>query len=236
MARTRSLANLRADIRWQADCQGLTVRHVDADLTRAINQSIQRFRELVSSSQSAHYLVSAAKTTTAGATAPYPFQVLDLSSETPAVARVYSVDVTIQGDVVPLTPEQFSARADYQSRSGPPVAFASITSYKLALLPAPDAAYPLTIWYLPVATELLADGDLFDGIAGYEEWVTWDVVVKLIQRDQYPQMYQTCTNERETLKREMLHALGGVNVRSVGTRRDTLGERQNNRQRAGWKR
>lgn len=230
MARNRTLANLRADVRFLSDTQGLTVRHVDADLSRAINQSIQRFREMVSANSINHYLTSVTKTTTAGATSPYPFQTLDLSSETPAVVRVYAVDALIRGNVVPLTPEQFSARADYQGSrglTGQPAAFANWTTYKLAILPAPDAVYSLVVWYLPQATDLSADGDTFDGIAGYEEWVVWDVVVKLINRDQFPQLYATATAERDALKRDMVHALGGVNQRSVGTRRDTVGETQN---------
>lgn len=227
---------MRADVRWLADVQSLTLRHVDADLNRAINQSIQRFREMVSTNAINHFLVSSTQTTTVGATSPYPFQVLDLSAINPNVVRVYAVDATIHGNVIPLSPEQFSARADYQGTyqrlTGQPAAFANMTTYKLALLPAPDAVYSLVVWYLPVIADLVADGDTFDGIAGYEEWITWDVLVKLIQRDQYPQLYSTATNERDTLKRDMIHALGGVNQRSVGRRRDTVGERQANRNRS----
>lgn len=219
---------MRADVRWLADTQSLTLRHTDSDLNRAINQSIQRFRELVSSHSINHYLVSVTKSTTAGATSPYPFQVLDLSAESPLVTRVYSVDATVTGTVIPLVAEQFSARADYQGIPGPPAAFASMTTYKLAILPAPDSVYQLVIWYLPQLTDLSADGDTFDGIAGYEDWITWDVLLKLIQRDQYPQLYQTATAERDRIKADMIHALGGVNQRSVGVRRDTVGQRRNN--------
>jgi hypothetical protein len=219
---------MRADVRWLADTQSLTLRHTDLDLTRAINQSIQRFRELVSSHSINHYLISVTKSTSAGATAPYPFQVLDLSSEVQPVTRVYSVDATVNGTIVPLTAEQFSARTDYQGMQGPPAAFASMTTYRLAIMPAPDASYPLVVWYLPQLPDLSADGDTFDGIAGYEEWVDWDVLIKLFQRDQYPQLYQTATAERDRLKADMIHALGGVNQRAVGVRRDTVGQRRAN--------
>jgi hypothetical protein len=220
---------MRGDVRWLADTQSLTLRHTDADLTRAINQSVQRFRELVSSNAINHYLVSVQKSTTVGPTSPYPFQVLDLSAETPAVTRVYSVDVAFNGVVVPLVAESFSARADYQPARGVPAAFASMTTYKVALMPAPDAVYACTVWYLPQLTDMAADGDTFDGIAGYEQWVDWDVLIKSIQRDTYPQLYATAVSERDKLERDMVKALGGVNQRSVGVRRDTVGQRLLNR-------
>jgi hypothetical protein len=225
VARTRTLSGMRDDLRWLADIQSLTLRHADSELNRAINQSCQRFRELVSSAAINQYLVSTTKTVSAGATSPYPFRVIDLSAENPSVSRVYSVDLIVSGVMTPLVAESFSARADYSQSLGIPAAFASMSTYEVVLMPAPQAAYVAVIWFLPTMVDLVDDADEFDGVAGYEEWINWDVLVKVIQRDTYPQLYATATAERDRLERDMVKALGAVNQRSVGVRRDSVGAR-----------
>ena len=102
MARTVRLDTLRGDIQWIADTKGLTVRHTSADLNRAINQSIQRFREKVSNRGIRHFLTHSAGTLSAGATSPFPFTVLDLAALSPSVVRVFGIDITYQGRVIPL--------------------------------------------------------------------------------------------------------------------------------------
>ena len=204
MARTVSLSTLRGEIRWLADVKGLTVRHLDTDLNRAINQSIQRLRLKVSNRGLRNFLTHSTGTLTQGATSPFAFTLLDLSAVSPNVVRVYGLDISYQGRLVSLEQVEFESRNDFQRgdfgtspQTGVPIAWAVYQTSRLAILPASNGAYSYTVWYLPVLADLAADGDTFDGVAGWELWVQWDVHVKLINRDKYGQDYALAVQERE---------------------------------------
>lgn len=201
MARTVSLSTMRGEIRWLADVKGLTVRHQDSDLNRAINQSIQHFREKVSNRGIRHYLTHTTGTLTSGATSPFAFTVLDLAAASPAVVRVYGVDINYQGRIVSLQQVDFDSRNDFQrgdnQPTGIPVAWANYQTARLAILPASNGAYPYAVWYLPLLADLTLDADTFDGINGWERWIQWDVHVKLINRDKYGQDYMLAVAERD---------------------------------------
>ncbi len=241
MARTRTLAQLRADVRYQADIQGFTVRHTDSNLTRLINQSILRFRENVSNDGLTHYLTSVTGTLSSGVTTGYPYKILDLTAASPGVVRIFAVDLETQDSCwVTLRSVDFSERTRYQlfdNNAGQvPEAFANITTYVLALLPAPGYAMDYRVWYLPVFTDLAADSDTFDGVAGWEDWVVWDVSQKTLSRDRYPEAYALCGQERDRCWADVLRASSKVNA-AGGTmqRRDTMGRARAARYRSSWR-
>lgn len=229
MARNVTLGQLRADVQNQADIAGATTRHVATLLNRLINQSIQRFRERISTEGAQHYLVSVTKSLTAGATSPYPFKELDLSSESPAVVRTYGIDITLpSGHVKSLIQVPFNARADYGGpiHQGEPDAWAHYQTAKVAIFPPPETTYSAVVWYLPVLSDLSSDSDTFDGVAGWEEFVAWDVVCKVIVRDQYPTAYQMAVSHRQELWSDILRS--ATRVSSAGgavVGRDTFGRR-----------
>lgn len=202
MARTATLTVLLAQVRYLGNIQGMTARHSDSDLTRAINQSIQHFREKVSAHGSRNYLLHSTGTLATGATSPFAFTVLDLSALTPAVVRVFGIDITVQGRIVPLEQVDFDSRNDFQdwgtvSLQREPVAYANYQQAKVAILPASNAAYPYTVHYLPVFADLVNGSDVFDGVVGWEEWVVWDVLLKVLQRDEYAAIVAQATAERD---------------------------------------
>ncbi len=229
MARTVALSVLRSDVRRQADIGGATVRHTDAQLNRYINQSIQAFRERISDEGSTHYLVSGAGTLGVGPTSPYPFYQLDLSSLSPALVRTYGIDVTFPGgQVVTLAHVPFEERAKYgtTAQGGVPQAWAHFRTDQVAILPASDSAYTDVVWYLPKFTDLSADGDTFDGVAGWEEWVVWDVVTQVIARDQFPQAYQIAEARRAEVEQRVIR--GATKVSQAGgahVARDSFGKK-----------
>jgi hypothetical protein len=218
-------------IRFQSDTAGLTLRHTDADLLIVINQSIQRFREMVSDAGFSYYLTpSAAASFTTGATSPYAFKVLDIASLSPTAVRIYGIDVTVSGAIHSLDAVDFAERNKYQYSDGPstgvPVAFSMYSDTKVAILPPPDATYAYTIWYLPQVTELSAGSDTFDGKAGWEEWIVWDVFHKLIHRDTYPQLFASVATERDRLQADIVKR--ARNLQRVGpmVKRDTRGDKR----------
>lgn len=232
MSRTVTLGQLHTDIREQADLVSSTARHSPALITRLINQSIQRFRERLSLEGSTHYLVSVAGSLTSGATSPYAFKSLDLSAVTPGVVRTFEVEITVNNQNISLLHVPFAARNDYGGPqvTGLPAAWAHYQTRKLAILPAPNATYPYSVWYLPVLADLVNDNDTFDGNAGWEDFIVWDVVRKLIVRDQYPEAYGMASSYAGEIWEDILKM--ATKVSSAGGAvigRDTMGQR-----RAGW--
>ncbi len=228
MARNASLGQIKADIIDQADIFGSSARHSPTLLTRLINQSIQHFREKLSIDGAQHYLTYTPGLLEGGATAPFPFYVLDLSQVSPSIVRCFGVDITVGSETHHLTHVPFSSRNDYGgiNYTGVPQAWAVIQTAQLAILPAASSTYAYVVWYLPVLADLSADADVFNGVAGWEEFIVWDVVTKLIVRDQYPAAFQMALAKRDEMFSDILRSatkVSGQGGQFIG--RDTLGER-----------
>ncbi len=238
MSRTITLTNLLAQVRYQASVQGLTVRHSDADLTALINSSIQLHREMVSLEGISNYLVSHSSTLVAGNTSPYKFAVLDLASgPSPALVRVYGFDIIVGNEAKTLHPVAFSERNDYGGEPGEPEAWAPYQLYKIALFPAPAYAYTYVVWYLPKLADLSAGADTFDGVAAWDQWVIWDVVCKVIDRDQFASAFALAANERERCQQLIMNTSKQTGKGVIHRRRDTWGERRRDQRlrRSPWR-
>jgi len=231
VSRTVTLLQLRTDIGDQADLGQIQDggRYTPATLNRFINQSIQRFRERLSIEGAQHFLVSTTGTVTAGATSPYPFKVIDLSAVSPSLVRTFGVDITLPGGEVRTLPQQpFADRDNFGgpvSKSEPRV-WIHLQTRSIALLPPPNQSYVYVVWYLPVLADLVDDDDTFDGVAGWEDYVMWDVVIRMITRDQYATFYQMAVTERDRCWADILRSathVSGVGGAVLG--RDSLGAR-----------
>lgn len=226
MARTVTLSQLRTDVAAQCDFSiGASGRYTPTLLTRLINQSVQRFRERISNEGMTHYLVATTGTVTSGATSPFSFKSLDLSATSPAIVRVYGVDLTVNGIVKTLAHRPFQERNDYGAPSitGEPMAWAMYQTTTIALMPAPNQSYSYTVWYLPLLADMSADGDTFDGVAGWEQWIVWDVVCQLIARDTYQSAYNQAVQLRSEIWQDVIRS--STKVTSAGGAiigRDTL--------------
>ncbi len=208
MARNVSLGQLQADILQQAEQAGASTRYVASLLTRWTNQSIQRFREKLSTEGAQHFLVSTTKTLTAGATSPYPFYALDLSSESPSLIRTYAVDLTVNGITKTLVHVPFADRDKYggPNTTSEPVAWANYQTRKVAIMPAPSQSYTAVVWYLPVLPDLALDSDTFDGVAGWEDYITWDVVGRILVKENNPEQLQLAESQKSTIWQDIVRA------------------------------
>lgn len=235
MARTVTLGQLRDDVADLADILGAVgalQRYTPTRLNRRINQSIQRFRENLSTEGSTHFLTSTSGNFSVGATSPYPFQTLDLSAVSPSIVRVAGIDVEYNNRVYTLKHVPFNDRDQF---GGPlntdfPTSWAQFQTDKLAILPPPDGQYGYVVWYLPVLADLSSDSDTFNGVAGWEEFIVWDVLLYVIIKDQYPQAYQMAVDQSERRWRDILRS--ATKVSSAGgavTGRDSFGDRLNQR-------
>lgn len=197
MSRAVALSALMSRIRWQADSPG-TARLVDADLITEINASWQAMRELTADNGHKLYLTAASGTLTpgvvGGADPIASFGSLSLPAD---CARIYGIDVVFNGIRRPLAAGEFQERDEYYdafgNTTGVPVQFhvynigvetaTSIGTGSVALFPAPDQPYPYTLWYLPNWTNITNTTFVFNGLAGWDDWVVWHVVLKIAARD-----------------------------------------------------
>jgi len=183
--RTVTLAQLRQDIQNQADIAGLTARHGATLLNRLTNQSIQRFRERISGEGARHFLTVATGTMLTGATPGFPFYSLNAGAISSGIVRVYGVDVKTQGGAWKrLEHTTFEDRTSFggghPASIGEPRVWAEYQTTKLAIMPPPDRPYEFVVWYLPQLNDLQSDAATFDGVSGWEDYVVWDVVCRII--------------------------------------------------------
>jgi hypothetical protein len=229
VSRTVTLSQLRDDVSTQADivgAVGASKRHTPTMMNRYINQAIQRFREKLSSQGAPRYLVSTTGSLTAGLTSPYAFSLLDLSSADPGVVRVHGLDITVNNSITKLIPVPFSQRSEYGTATGIPCCYAQYDTDKLAILPAPESAYTYVCWYLPVLDDLANDADTWDGVAGWEQWITWDVVVRHLVRDQTSRAYAMAMGYRNEIMADIIASASETNVEAPrALARDDFGAR-----------
>ena len=238
--RTVTLAQLRQDIQNQADIAGLTARHGATLLNRLTNQSIQRFRERISGEGARHYLTVATGTMATGATPGFPFASLNAGALASGIVRIYGVDVKVQGGAWKrLEHTTFEDRGSFggghPGSVGEPRVWAEYQTTKLAILPPPDRGYDFVIWYLPVANDLQTDAATFDGVAGFEDYVVWDVVCRIIVRDQNPEAYQMAVTYKGEVWADIVRnatRVTGAGGAVVG--RDSMGAKGHYRRRGNY--
>lgn len=240
MARNVTLAQLETRIRWQADRVGATARLLTDDVTREVNESIQRLRRIVSDANLPYYIQNKGVTIAAGAAAAVDgvtpnYGTIDISAYSPAVLSVYGIDVRMpNGEFVALDAVSLGERNDYGSQPGIPVAFTMLTDSTVAVFPPAEASYSAIIRYLPLATALVNSGDTFDGKQGWELWIVWDVLFKLMHRDSTPELIGSIATERDRIETEIRHEASKLQRANPLRRRDTRGDRKRKTQLARW--
>lgn len=173
MARTRTLVLLRAEVRGRADIENDP--HVtDAEVDRFINQSIAALHEQVVLECQDDYTTSATISTIADQEA-YALNA--------AFYKLISVEVTANDFTRQISKFTWEERARYVNVSNwggrsQPISYRLVGADTIRFMPKPDAVYTVTVWYVPASVVLAADGDLYDGRDGWEEWVVLDAAIK----------------------------------------------------------
>ncbi len=190
MARTRTLVQLRAEVRERADIENDP--HVsDSEVTRFINQSIAALHDQVTLACQDDYTTSQAISTVNG-TEAYALAA--------AFYKLVSVEVTINGRTRQIGKWTFEERARYLNVTtwglvSQPVAYRLVGSDSIRFMPIPDGVYSVTVWYIPAATQLALDADTYDGRDGWEEWVVLDAAIKAKTKSE--EDVRDLTNERD---------------------------------------
>lgn len=208
----------------------------DSTLDDWINESIQDLRLELSNDEVEYHMTVASGTLTQGVVSGTAHGSLDLPLDCFAV---YGLDITVDGQLVNVPPMSFAERNDYQSgitKTGVPSGFhimnagtesaATVSAGKVILAPAPDASYSYRLWYLPAWTDLADDAHVFNGIAGSEQWVIWDVCAKVAMRINDAKAQDAiATRERDIAMRRIRATLKRMNRAGPVRRRDSRAER-----------
>lgn len=177
---TRTLLQLRTEARQRADMENDDSFITDTEATRFINQSIKRLYDLLLTNQGGDYYVASNTFSTVGGTDTYALPA--------GFYRLLGIDVNFGGPrPVPLKPFMFHERNDYRYNTGwnyyEAVRYRILGS-NIQFIPIPGGVFSVTLWYIPTFTDLVADGDLFDGFNGWEEWVVVDSAIKMQEKEE----------------------------------------------------
>ena len=174
MARTRTLAQLRTQVRQAADIENAAA-WTDSELDQHINDSIADLHLVLVECYEDDYTEAQSISTVAG-TSSYALT----GAGAVGVVKVRSVEVLAGTDYVPLVRWNFADRFLYESPgSGRPVAYRLIGKEAITLSPAPDAVYTVRVWLVPPPVALSLDADTYDGVSGYERYVVCDAAIKV---------------------------------------------------------
>ncbi len=177
MARTRTLTNLIADVRFRADNQAAT----DAEITELINQSIAELYDMLTNAFGDEYFEKEATLAT--------------------VANVDTIALTSVTDFYKVTGVwwlisggQFARISKYMPANGQVIIPSSGWNYDaniyyrlrvndLRFVPIPLAAHTVKLKYIPWSVRLVNPTDPFDGYNGWEEYPVVDAAIKLLEHE-----------------------------------------------------
>ena len=176
MARSRTLGQMRSDVRLRADLVGNQFVS-DSEINEYINQSLAELYDRLVGARGQEYYAKEQVITTTG--------VEGYALPADHYTTLY-VELEDGGTRFRLGSYSFHQRAALIGSSatnpGRPVAFRIIES-NLTLLPAPTAGYTVRHWYAPACPRLVLDADSFDGVDGWEEYAIWRAVVYVRQKE-----------------------------------------------------
>lgn len=175
-----TLAELRTRVRQRSDME--TSDFVaDDELNGYINASIAELYDLLVSAYGADYFLAEHSFGTVINTIDYALPV--------DFYKLKGVDANINdNNWFSVRPFNFNERNRNQDvtwglLNGPTIRYRLMGS-NIKFSPAPNATYQMRIWYVPLATILVADSDSFDDLNQYAEYVVIDAAIKCLQKEE----------------------------------------------------
>lgn len=171
-----TLLQLKTQSRQLADMENSTFIS-DSELTSYINSSAAELYDLLVGVYEDYKITSATISVTPNTdtyTLPTDFY------------KLRGVDLVLDspGNAVTLKPFNFSERNAYMFTPTWNVVGLSYLRYHmlgnaLKFVPVPNTNQTIKLWYVPAITPLSADGDLLDGVNGFQEYITVDAAIKM---------------------------------------------------------
>lgn len=174
MARSFTLSQLRTKVRQRADIESSSFVS-DSELNGYISASYAALLTRLARSGIAYFQASQTISATAG-------------DDTYAVPADYMSTVGVDwqqasGKYVSLRRIMPKEHNDFPEPSHPVVGY-SIINNEVTLFPVPSLAGTYRHRYVPAPDDLTADGDVVDGVAGWEEWIVNDAAMKCLAKEE----------------------------------------------------
>lgn len=177
--KTITLSNLRNTIRRRCDRENSNFV-TDSELNDYINASYSELYDLLVGVYQDFYTTSTTAVVSSGNSSfsvPNDFY------------KLRAIDRQLSGDeYISLEKFNFSERNNKYSNT---TNFNSNYNIKyrlvgnsIELLPNAEAPGTYRIWYIPVYTTLSSDGDVLDGVNGWEEYIINDVCIKMLDKEE----------------------------------------------------
>lgn len=193
MARTRTLANLRADVRERADMVGSSFV-TDPTVDEFINQSLAALYDMLAGAFGDEYFNTfTTLTTTAGVdsvTLPSDFYKL--------TGLFWRLSSSERVPLLKYTPAQAELSAYTFGWSSGNDVFYRLAGDNVRFVPEPTGVHTLDLHYIYAPARLVDDGDTWDGYGGWEEWAIWDATIKCLVKEES----DTSAAERERTRVE----------------------------------
>lgn len=177
MARSRTLGDMRSDVRLRADMPGNQFV-TDSEINEYLNQSLAELYDMLIAARGQEYYIATQTITTSAATETYALPATHY--ETLYVELDYSGSRVRMGSYSLHERAEIIGTAD--ANPGVPRRF-RLSAGNISFLPVPDAAYTIRHFYAPACPRLTSDSDSFDGVDGWEEYAIWRAVVYVRQKE-----------------------------------------------------
>lgn len=175
MAITRTLAQLRADVRKFSNAQGTTalLRHPDADVNDYINRALGSLHRRLRAIDADHRILSQ-QTVGLGFALPATEAGTSIYALPSDFDFLISVGIVIDSRTVWLEPYETNERhmlvSEDQAYIGRPFTYRLLAN-NIEFLPVPQGEYSYYLFYTSTATQLSGDSQEFDTIARLDDYV-----------------------------------------------------------------
>jgi uncharacterized protein YdcH (DUF465 family) len=153
----------------------------DSELTGYVNSSIAELYDLLTAAYGSDYNLSSYSFTTVNGTQDYAL---------PAdFYKLKGVDSQINNDLwFSIRPFNFNERNRNQDIvwgliGGPSIRYRMVGG-NIRFSPMPTGIFNMRLWYVPLATKLVADADVFNDINQFSEYVVVDAAIKMMQKEE----------------------------------------------------
>lgn len=186
----------------------------DSELAFYINSSIAELHDLLIQSYNSDYAVKDVQFTTIGQQSEYELSTIIPDGD---FYKLRAMDAQLNGDDwFTLKPFNFNERNRFQHFGvwdylGITNVRYRIVGSRLILSPVPDRDLQVRVWYVPLATKLVADTDQLDDLNQYAEYVIVDAAIKMLNKEESD--VNVLMSQKMALKRRIEEA---ANNRDVG--------------------
>lgn len=178
----------------------------DSEFNNYINDSWKKLYDLITEAVEDYHLISTAFTISSGNTYTLPSDfyklrgVDDLSSGKPTTVRKFNFNErNIYADV-----DLSYSTTEYSD------VFYRVIASTLYILPEDRATRNYKLWYYPKATTMSVDGDTIDVINGWDDFITVDVAIKALTKE------ESDTTALTGEKREIIERITRLKTRDEG--------------------